>query len=86
MTGTTYDFEIDRIVSEIRKSKAKLVGLQFPEGFKTRAIGIAREIEKKSGCTTVIFADPCYGACDTKEIEAGKLGIDLMVQFGHDRF
>lgn len=86
MTGAAYDFEIERIVSEIKKSKAKVVGLQFPEGFKTRAVGIAREIEEKSGCSAVIFADPCYGACDTKDLEAKKLGIDLIIQFGHDQF
>jgi len=81
-----YDFEIERIVAEIRKSRAKRVGLQFPDGLKTQAVDIAREIEKKSGCTAVIFADPCYGACDTRELEARKLGIDLVFQFGHDNF
>ena len=81
-----YDFEIPRIAREIKKAKAKIVGLQFPEGLKTRALGVAREIEQKTGCTAVIFADPCYGACDTKEIEAKKLGVDLIFQFGHDEF
>lgn len=83
---TDYDFEIGRIVAEIKKAKAKVVGLQFPEGLKTKAVSVAREIEKKTGCTTVIFADPCYGACDTKELEAEKLGVDLIFQFGHDKF
>jgi len=82
----TYDFELDRIVNEIKKSKAKLVGLQFPEGLKTQAIDIARKVEKSAGCTVVIFADPCYGACDTKELEAKKLGVDIVIQFGHDPF
>lgn len=81
-----YDFELDRAVSEIKKSKAKKVGLQFPDGFKTRAVSIAEEIEKRVPCITVIFADPCYGACDTKELEAKKLGLDLVIHFGHDPF
>jgi len=81
-----YDFELDRIVSQIKMNKAKLVGLQFPEGLKTQAIDLAREIEEKTGCTTVIFADPCYGGCDTKELEAEKIGVDLVFQFGHDPF
>lgn len=81
-----YDFEIERIVSEIRRLKAKSVGLQFPEGLKTRAVEIAGEIERKSGAMVVIFADPCYGACDTKESDAKRLGLDLMIQFGHDPF
>jgi len=82
----TYDFETEGIIKEIKKSGAKMVGLQFPEGLKTRAIGLARELEAKTGCNVVIFADPCYGACDTKELEAKKLGVDLIFQFGHDIF
>ncbi len=81
-----YDFELDRIVEEISKSKATVVGLQFPEGLKTRAVKVASEIEERTGCATAIFADPCYGACDTKELEAEKLGVDLIFQFGHDEF
>lgn len=81
-----YDFELDRISKEIKKSKAKVVGLQFPEGLKTQAVSVAREIEGMTGCTTVIFADPCYGACDTKDLEAKKLGVDILFQFGHDEF
>ncbi len=80
------DFEIPRIVKEIKAAKAKIVGLQFPDGLKTKAVSVAREIEQKTGCTAVIFADPCYGACDTKEVEAKKLGVDLIFQFGHDEF
>lgn len=81
-----YDFEIDRICEEIKKADAKRVGLQFPDGLKKYSVDIAKEIEKKTGATVIIFADPCYGACDTRELEADKLGIDLMIQFGHDRF
>jgi len=81
-----YDFELDRVCEEIKKRKAKLVGLQFPEGFKTRALGIAEEIEARTGCATAIFADPCYGACDTRNDEAKRLGLDLIFQFGHDEF
>jgi len=78
-----YDFEIDRVVDEVKKAKAKLVGLQFPEGLKQHAIDVASEIEEKAGIQTVIFADPTYGACDTKEEQAGKLAVDLIVHFGH---
>jgi len=81
-----YDFEIDRICEEIKKEKANLVGLQFPEGLKKHAIAVAKEIEERTRCTTVIFIDPCYGACDTKEMEAERLGLDIMVHFGHDKW
>jgi 2-(3-amino-3-carboxypropyl)histidine synthase len=81
-----YDFEINRVLGEIRGRGAKFVGLQFPEGLKEYAVEIAREIEEKSDATVVVFTDPVYGACDTKENEAGVLGVDLIVHFGHSSF
>ena len=79
----SYDFEIDRIVKEIKKSHAKTIGLQFPEGLKTHAAFIALEIENKTGAQTVIFVDPVYGACDTKKMEAALLKLDMVIHFGH---
>lgn len=78
-----YDFELDRVTAEIRGSDAKRVGLQFPEGLKDRAFDIARHIEAETGAETVILSDPTYGACDMKECQAGKLGLDLLIHFGH---
>jgi len=83
MDESGYDFEVERIIGEIKKSKARRVGLQFPEGLKQYAVEIAAEIEEKTNSLTVIFADPCYGACDTKPEQAKKLKIDLLVHFGH---
>jgi 2-(3-amino-3-carboxypropyl)histidine synthase len=78
-----YDFEVERIIGEIRRNNAKLVGLQFPEGLKTYAVAIAKEIEEKTSAKTIIFIDPIYGACDTKETQAQMLGLDLVFHFGH---
>lgn len=78
-----YDFELERVVSEIRDSGARLVGLQFPEGLKTRALRVAREIESSTGARVVVMTDPTYGACDLKEEQADRLGLDLVVHFGH---
>ncbi len=78
-----YDFEIDRIVEDVKKNNARLVGLQFPEGLKKNAVWIAREIEEKTAAATIIFIDPTYGACDTKDQDAQVLGVDLIVHFGH---
>jgi 2-(3-amino-3-carboxypropyl)histidine synthase len=78
-----YDFEMDRIFRRIEENKAKLVGIQLPDGLKKRALDIASQIEEKTDAKVVIFADPCYGACDTKDAEAKRLGLDLIVHFGH---
>ncbi len=80
-----YDYETDRIVSEIKKNKAKYVGLEFPEGLKVHAVKVAAEIEEKTGAVTVIFTDPVYGACDSKETDAECLSLDMMVHYGHTR-
>jgi len=78
-----YDLELDKVVAEIQKKNAKLVGLQLPEGLKKEAVKIAEEIESKTGAKMVIFTDSCYGACDTKEKEGKMLGLDLIIHFGH---
>ena len=84
MTG--YDFELERVVKEVLESNASVVGLQFPEGLKEHALEIARQIEAKTNATAIIMADPTYGACDIKSSAAQKLGVDLLVHFGHTRF
>ena len=57
----------------------------MPEGLKTRALEIAKEIESK-GDTVVISCDPCYGACDLKEAEAKAMGCEKIVHYGHTKF
>ncbi len=81
-----YDFEINRIIREIKKNNARFVGLQFPDGLKRYAVEIAGEIEKKTRAKTVIFIDPVYGACDTKKNDAKMLNLDMIIHFGHTKF
>jgi 2-(3-amino-3-carboxypropyl)histidine synthase len=78
-----YDFELERIIKEAKKARAKTIGLQLPEGLKQHATDIAERIEKEAKAQTIILTDPTYGACDTKKQQAEKLGIDLLVHFGH---
>ena len=78
-----YDFEIEKVLNEIKRNNAKLVGLQFPEGLKKQGVKIAKIIEEKTKAKAVIFTDPTYGACDTKNAQAEMLGLDLVVHFGH---
>lgn len=65
--------------------KAKKIAIQIPEGLKTKALEIVREFEEK-GFETVIFSEPCYGACDLLDHEAKLLGCDALVQYGHSEF
>jgi len=85
MREYNYDFELEKILREIEKTNARIVGLQFPEGLKEYAVIIAAEIEDRTNAKVIIFTDPTYGACDTKDDEAKKLKIDLLIHFGHTK-
>lgn len=78
-----YDFELGKIIEEVKKTRAKTVGLQFPEGLKQYATDIAKRIEDETKARAVILTDVTYGACDLKKQQAKKLGIDLLVHYGH---
>jgi 2-(3-amino-3-carboxypropyl)histidine synthase len=77
-----FDFEEERIKQEIAKLGAKHVLLQLPEGLKPEGPRLAKIIEG-TGAVPIISADPCYGACDLATAEAERLGIDLIIHFGH---
>jgi len=77
-----YDIEIKKIIKTIKKEKAKKVLLQFPEGMKPYSQEICSFIEDKTSCNCFIWLNSCFGACDVP-VHVEKLGIDLVVQFGH---
>lgn len=80
-----YDLELDRVVKEIKDSKAKIVLLQFPDGLKQYATAVVDYLEEKTKAEFVIYMDTCFGACDTPiGLENFKPKIDLMIQFGHN--
>ena len=82
-----YDLDLDRISSEIKKTKAKLVLLQFPDGLKLYAVSIVDFLEEKTSGKTdfLIWFGSCYGACDVPVgLEKIKPKIDLIIQFGHN--
>ena len=80
-----YDLELERIISEIKKGKAKLVLLQFPDGLKPWATKVVDFLEAKTSARFLIWFGSCYGACDTPVgLEKLKPKIDLIIQFGHN--
>lgn len=80
-----YNLELNRIVSEINKKKAKLVLLQFPDGLKQYATAVVDFLEDKTKAEFLIWFGTCYGACDTPVgLEEIKPKIDLRIQFGHN--
>ncbi len=80
-----YDLELEKIINEINKTKAKLVLLQFPDGLKLYATVVVDFLKEKTSAEFLIWFGSCFGACDTPQgIEKIKPKIDLVVQFGHN--
>jgi 2-(3-amino-3-carboxypropyl)histidine synthase len=80
-----YNLELDRIILEIKKQKAKLVLLQFPDGLKPYATSVVDYLREKTSAEFLIWIGTCYGACDSVTgIEKLKPKIDLVIQFGHN--
>ncbi len=76
--GKSYDLELERIVSEIKKQKAKTVLLQLPDGLKPWGLTISDYLVAETDAKISIWLGTCFGACDLPNSDA-----DLVVQFGH---
>ena len=77
-----YNLDLEKVKRKIRSVDALNVGLQFPEGLKTRAVSLAREIEEECDVNVIISGDPCFGACDVSDWKM-KGCVDLIIHYGH---
>ena len=75
-----YDLELEKVIENIKDSKAKFVLLQFPDGLKPYATAVVDYLEENTDAEFAIWMESCYGACDTP---VGVKDVDLVVQFGH---
>src|ERR1700687_1411384 len=76
-----FDLRHEYIIDVIRKSGAKTVGFQFPEGLKRKGAELARMVEEATGAEVIISGDPCFGACD---LDMTLLDyVDTLFHFGH---
>ncbi|MAG78841.1 hypothetical protein CMI40_00495 [Candidatus Pacearchaeota archaeon] len=79
-----YDLELNKVISLIKKEKAKLVLLQFPDGLKPYATAVVDYLEEKTNAEFLIWLESCFGACDLPVgLDKIKPKIDLVIQFGH---
>ena len=69
-------------VRKVVDSGARWVFVQAPEGLKTSLLGIGVEL-RKAGIEAVLSCEPCFGACDLRDIEAKRIGCDLLLHIGH---
>ncbi len=76
-----YDLEIARVVKEIKRTNARKICIQLPDGLKKYAGDIKDKLEKETKAEVLIWLGSCYGACDVPDIK-----VDLLVQWGHEKW
>jgi len=81
-----YDLELERVIKEIKKAKAKTVCIQLPDGLKRKATEIAEFIEKQTKAKVLIWMGSCFGACDLPILDKLKPEVDMIIQFGHSKW
>ena len=77
-----YNLDLKKILKEIKKSKPKIVLLQFADGLKPHATTIKDHLAQhlKGTVEFLIWFGTCFGACDTPQ----NTNADLTIQFGHN--
>ena len=81
-----YDLELKKVVDLIKKNNAKNVLLQLPDGLKPKSKELVDSISAEIPDINVfIWSGSNFGACDIPA-HTKKLGIDLILHFGHSEF
>ena len=74
-----YDFNIDSLSEEIKKSNKKDILLQFPDGLKPYSLEILDFLQEKNKNADIkIWLGTCFGACDIPNTNS-----ELLIQWGH---
>jgi diphthamide biosynthesis enzyme Dph1/Dph2-like protein len=80
-----YDLELEKAISHIKKSKAKNVCVQLPDGLKPLAQEIQDALEQGTSANIMLWLGSCFGACDIP-LELQHMNIDLLIQWGHSEY
>lgn len=80
-----YEIPFEEVLPQVKADHPDLeaIGVQFPDGLRDHATAFADIVEAELGVPVVISADPCYGACDLSDDEMAKLGVKVLLHFGH---
>jgi len=79
-----FDLELEKIVKEIKKQKAKKVCIQLPDGLKPKATQISDFLKKNTNSDIFIWLGSNFGACDIP-LQLKNLKFDLVINFGHSK-
>jgi 2-(3-amino-3-carboxypropyl)histidine synthase len=79
MSSVLARIDFNKIFSELERVKARVVGIQLPDGLKFRTKEIVERFEEKY--ETIISSSHAFGACD---IDISLLDVvDILVHFAH---
>ncbi|KAF8420419.1 diphthamide biosynthesis protein 1 [Tirmania nivea] len=79
-----YNFELPKTIWSIRRSGARRVALQLPEGLQLFACTLCDIIGAFcAGVETLVMGDVTYGACCVDDFTARALGCDMLVHYAH---
>jgi 2-(3-amino-3-carboxypropyl)histidine synthase len=81
---TLYKVELEKAINKIKETNAKTVCIQLPDGMKTYAEDIERDLSKE-GVRVLIWLSSNFGACDIP-LGLQRMGVDLLISWGHNRF
>ncbi|MGB9785025.1 MAG: diphthamide biosynthesis enzyme Dph2 [Fervidicoccaceae archaeon] len=80
-----YDFELERLVEELKGVKKVLI--QLPDGLKKYSYFIVDSLSRSLGNIEIMVSmDGGYGACDLKISEAKLLNTEALIHFGHTQY
>jgi 2-(3-amino-3-carboxypropyl)histidine synthase len=78
-----YRIDIEGAAEAIKKQRYTTVAVQVPEGLKSSIVPLVEFLERETGATFLVSADPCYGACDVVNYELKNLDVDCVIHLGH---
>lgn len=77
--------QLEKVIAELKRTGAKRVFIQYPEGIKRRIHETASDLQKE-GIESVVCLETTFGACDVREDEARRLNCDAILHIGHEDF
>ena len=83
MSEITFDWKpgIEEVCQKLKGKKR--IGLQLPEGLKTKTHEIVTLISELTDAKVVLWGEPTYGACDLADRPLEEIGADALIHMGH---
>lgn len=76
---------LSAVIKKLKAKNAKRIFLQYPDGIKMRIRDIVQKLES-AGFEVVTCLEECFGACDIRDEEAVRIGCDIILHIGHEKF